>query len=43
MKSLFEDFNAKVGKEGGIKPVIKNESSCGISNDNRIKVVYYGT
>jgi hypothetical protein len=34
MKMLLGDFNAKVGREDTLKPIIGNESLHEISNDN---------
>jgi hypothetical protein len=42
-KILLGDFNAKVGREGIIKPTIGNESSQEISNDNGVRVVNFAT
>jgi hypothetical protein len=43
MNSLLGDFNAKVGWEDIFKPIIKNESSHEISNDNGVRVVNFTT
>jgi hypothetical protein len=41
MKILLGDFNAKVGKEDILKPIIGNESLHEISNDNGVRVVHF--
>jgi hypothetical protein len=43
MKTIFGDFNAKVGRENIFKPTIGNESLHEISNDNGVKVVNFAT
>jgi hypothetical protein len=43
MKILLEDFNANVGREDILKPIIGNESLHEASNDNRIRVVNFAT
>jgi hypothetical protein len=43
MKILLGDFNAKVGKEDIFKPIIGNESSHKIGNDNGVRVVNFAT
>jgi hypothetical protein len=40
---LLLDFNAKVGREDIFKLTIGNESLHEISNDNRVRVVNFGT
>jgi hypothetical protein len=35
-KILFEDFNAKVGREDILKPTVGNKSLHEISNDNGV-------
>jgi hypothetical protein len=42
-KTLFGDFNAKVGRENIFKPTIGNESLHEISNDNGVAVVNFAT
>jgi hypothetical protein len=37
------DFNAKVGREDIFKPIIANESSLEISNDNGLIKVNFAT
>jgi exonuclease III len=43
MKILMEDFNAKVGREEIINPIIGNESLHEASNDNGVRVVNFAT
>jgi hypothetical protein len=43
MKILLGDFNAKVDKEGIIKPTICSKSLRQITNDNGVKVVNFAT
>jgi hypothetical protein len=43
MKSLLEDFNAKVDREDIFKPTVGNESSHEISNDNGVRLVNFAT
>jgi hypothetical protein len=43
MKILLGDFNAKVGREDIFKPIVGNESSHEISNDNGVRVVNFAT
>jgi hypothetical protein len=43
MKILLGDFNAKVGKEDIFEPIIGNESSHEIGNDNGVRVVNFAT
>jgi hypothetical protein len=40
---LFGDFNAKLGTEGVLKPMIGPESFHDISNDNVVRVVNFVT
>jgi hypothetical protein len=40
---LLDDFNAKVGREGILKPTIGNESLHEISNDNGVRLVNFAT
>jgi hypothetical protein len=39
MNRLLGDFNAKVGKEGILKPTVRNESSHESINDNGIRAI----
>jgi hypothetical protein len=41
MTILLRDFNAKVDREGILKPTIGNESLHEISNDNGVRVVNF--
>jgi hypothetical protein len=41
MKILFDDFNAKVGREDIFKPTIGNESSHEISHYNEVRLVNF--
>jgi hypothetical protein len=41
MKILLGDFNAKVGREDIFKPIISNESSHEITNNNGVRVVNF--
>jgi hypothetical protein len=43
MKSLFGDFNAKLGREDTFKPTIRNKSLHEDSNDNGVIVVNFAT
>jgi hypothetical protein len=43
MKILLADLNAKEGREDIFKPIIGNESSHEISNDNGVRVVNFAT
>ena len=43
MKILLGDFNAKVGREKIFKSTIGNESLHQDSNDNGVRIVYFGT
>jgi hypothetical protein len=43
MKTLLGDFNAKVGREVILKPIIGNESLHEASNDNGVRVVNFAT
>jgi hypothetical protein len=43
MKTLMEDFNAKIGSEDIFKPVISNESLHEASKDNGVRVVNFAT
>jgi hypothetical protein len=43
MKSLLEDFTAKIGKEDIFISIIGNESLHDISNDNGVRVVHFAT
>jgi hypothetical protein len=43
MKIVLEDFNAKIGKEDIVKPIIWNEGLHKISNDNGVIVVNFAT
>ena len=43
MKILLGDFNANVGRENIFKPTIENESLHQESNDNRVRIVNFGT
>ena len=42
MKTLLGDFNAKVVRENIFKPTIGNESLHQESNDNGVRIVYFG-
>jgi hypothetical protein len=41
MKTLLEDFNAKLGRVDTFKPTIGNESLHEDSNDNGVRVVNF--
>jgi hypothetical protein len=43
MKTLLDDFNAKVDRQNIFKPTIRNESLYEISNDNGVTVVNFAT
>ena len=43
MKILLGDFNAKVGTENIFKPTTGIESLHQNSNDNGVRIVYFGT
>jgi hypothetical protein len=43
MKILLGDFNAKVGWEFTVKPIIGNEGLHEVSNDNELRVVNFAT
>jgi hypothetical protein len=43
MKIILGDFNAKVGRENILKPIIGKKSSCEISNVYGVKVVNFAT
>jgi endonuclease/exonuclease/phosphatase family metal-dependent hydrolase len=43
MKIFMGDFNAKVGRQDIIKPIIGNESLHEASNDNSVRVVNFAT
>jgi hypothetical protein len=43
LKNLLEDFNAKLGREDILKPVIGNENLHEASSDNGVRVVNYAT
>jgi hypothetical protein len=40
---VHRDFTAKVGREDILKLTIGNESLHAISNDNRVRLVNFGT
>jgi hypothetical protein len=42
MKILLGDFNAKVGREDILKPIV-NESLDEISNDNGVRLIHFAT
>jgi len=42
-KILLGDFNAQVGREYILKPMIGQESFHKFSNDNGIRIVYFAT
>jgi hypothetical protein len=42
-KTLFGDFNAKVGREDILKPTIGNESLHEIGDDNGVRIVNFAT
>jgi hypothetical protein len=39
MKILVGDSNAKVGRDGNFKPIIRNESLHEANNDNGVRVI----
>ena len=43
MKTLLEDFNAKVGRENIFRPAIGNESLHQDSNENGVTIVNFAT
>jgi hypothetical protein len=43
IKVILGDFNAKVGREEGLKPVIGNESLHDVSNDNGLRLITFST
>jgi hypothetical protein len=43
MKLLLEDFNAKLGRKGILKPTIGNDILRQDSNDNGVRIVNFPT
>jgi hypothetical protein len=43
IKVILGDFNAKVGREEGFKPVMGNQSLHDVSNDNGLRLITFAT